>query len=50
MSTVLSTNQQTICTHQLKDFFLTAVNANFQDLLRPYFAIAASTANPDLNA
>jgi hypothetical protein len=50
LSNVLSINQQALAAFQLKDFFIAAATANFQDLLRPYFAIAASAATPDLNA
>ena len=44
---ILHANQEPIGPVQLRDFFLTATNANFHDLLLPYYAIAASTPTLD---
>ena len=44
---ILSANNEAIGPVQLRDFFLTATNANYHDLLVPYYAIAASTPTLD---
>jgi len=47
---VLSANNQTPPPHTLRTCFLAATNANFREVLSPYFAIASSSPNPDVNA
>ena len=47
---ILTSNQQSLAPFQLRDFFLLATNANFEELLRPYYAFTASSPTPDLAA
>ena len=47
---ILEANQETIGPVQLLDFFRNATNANYRDILLPFYAIAASAPGSDLAA
>lgn len=47
---VLAANNQPVAPYQLLEYFLAATNSNFKDILRPFYAFAANSNPPDLNA